>query len=269
MNIVCAGDCVIDRYVDLGVERCGGISFNVAVHARRAFPADDRIQLVSAVGNDDLGRRMLECVANSGVDACVRTLTGETALQPIKLTSDGDRTFLDYRAGVLESLELDAAARRVIGAADVLATPLYAQIAGLFDRIMRCPTRARRVVDFADIADDPRMERVVPYVDQLDIAFFGIAAGDTSTIDALKALAAAHDKLFVITLGAAGSLAVGRGSLATCSAIPVAEIVDTTGAGDSFAAGFLAAYCHGADLGESLAAGARRAAGVLTRIGTY
>ncbi|NJN51428.1 MAG: hypothetical protein HC809_06260 [Gammaproteobacteria bacterium] len=59
MNIVCAGDCVIDRYVDRHLEQCGGISFNVAVHARRALPMTDSVHLISAVGDDDAGRRLL------------------------------------------------------------------------------------------------------------------------------------------------------------------------------------------------------------------
>ena len=48
MNIVCAGDCGVDRYVDLGVDRPGGKTLNTAVTARRLFDPADRIAVVTA-----------------------------------------------------------------------------------------------------------------------------------------------------------------------------------------------------------------------------
>ena len=47
----------------------------------------------------------------------------------------------------------------------------------------------------------------------------------------------------------------------------VDEVVDTTGAGDAFAAGFLSQYCYGKDVSASLKNGASLAAGVIQRIG--
>ncbi|NJN51427.1 MAG: hypothetical protein HC809_06255, partial [Gammaproteobacteria bacterium] len=155
---------------------------------------------------------------------------GDTATQPIRLTTDGDRQFYDFAAGVLATYTLDADARALIAAADVLMTPLYEQIEELFESVMRAPTHALRVVDFADIADDPRIERVLAFVDRLDIAFLSLDPTQTDFRIALQTLAADCDKLFVITLGAGGSIAASRSATVVQPALAVPRVVDTTGA---------------------------------------
>ncbi|HVM23739.1 MAG TPA: adenosine kinase [Sphingomicrobium sp.] len=71
----------------------------------------------------------------------------------------------------------------------------------------------------------------------------------------------------VITRGAHGALAVENGQCVEIEAAPVAQVVDTTGAGDLFAAGFLAGRCRGRDLRGSLQAGAITAAEVISHFG--
>ena len=74
-------------------------------------------------------------------------------------------------------------------------------------------------------------------------------------------------KTLVITRGAAGAVAVSGEFAADCPAAPVEQVVDTTGAGDLFAAGFIAARCRGRDLAASLRAGSLAAAEVISHFG--
>ena len=74
-------------------------------------------------------------------------------------------------------------------------------------------------------------------------------------------------KVLVITRGADGALAVEDGATVEIPAAPVARVVDTTGAGDLFAAGFLSARCRGRDLRGSLEAGSLCAAEVISHFG--
>ena len=71
----------------------------------------------------------------------------------------------------------------------------------------------------------------------------------------------------VVTRGAAGSMAIEDGQRAQIPAVPVERVVDTTGAGDLFAAGFLAARCRGHGLQRCLEAGALAAAEVISHFG--
>jgi sugar/nucleoside kinase (ribokinase family) len=84
--------------------------------------------------------------------------------------------------------------------------------------------------------------------------------------DCLDALAPKVGTL-VITRGAEGAVAVEQGQRAEIQAAPVERIVDTTGAGDLFAAGFLAARCRGRELKACLETGAMAAAEVISHFG--
>jgi sugar/nucleoside kinase (ribokinase family) len=84
-----------------------------------------------------------------------------------------------------------------------------------------------------------------------------------SAVDAVK------DKVetLVVTRSEKGAVAVCRGERAAVAAEPVDEVVDTTGAGDLFAAGFLAGQAQGRSLEASLRLGAIAAAEVISHYG--
>ena len=71
----------------------------------------------------------------------------------------------------------------------------------------------------------------------------------------------------VVTRGAGGAMAVEKGERVDVPAAPVAKVVDTTGAGDLFAAGFVTARCRGRTLRHCLEAGTAAAAEVISHFG--
>jgi sugar/nucleoside kinase (ribokinase family) len=80
-------------------------------------------------------------------------------------------------------------------------------------------------------------------------------AGVADVEAAARSLAALGPRVVAVKLGAEGALvATADGTLARCPALPV-EPVDTTGAGDSFDAGFLAGWLAGRPLEACLALG--------------
>ena len=76
-----------------------------------------------------------------------------------------------------------------------------------------------------------------------------------------------HVATLVITRGAHGAMAIERDYLVEIPAAPVDRIVDTTGAGDLFAAGFLAGRCRGRPLRGCLETGAIAAAEIISHFG--
>ena len=76
-----------------------------------------------------------------------------------------------------------------------------------------------------------------------------------------------HVGTLVITRGAHGAVAAEKDYMVEVPAAPVERIVDTTGAGDLFAAGFLAARCRGKPLKACLETGSIAAAEVISHFG--
>ena len=81
------------------------------------------------------------------------------------------------------------------------------------------------------------------------------------TTDECIASLAEKVETLVITMGADGALASERGEVSRVAAAPVDCVVDTTGAGDLFAAGFLAGRCRDRSVVDSLNAGSHRRRG--------
>lgn len=76
-----------------------------------------------------------------------------------------------------------------------------------------------------------------------------------------------HHLLGLVTRSADGALVVRGGEVRAVDAFPAREVIDTTGAGDLFAAGFLAGYTRGIDYAASARLGALAAAEVIEHIG--
>lgn len=268
MKIVCVGDCGIDHYLPAGEVFFGGITANFARNARLAFPEDDDVQIISAVGDDDGAELVLSSLADTGIDCHIARLTGATPVQYIEILPNGERKFVRYEEGVLKNFCFGEAEQKIISRSDLLVAPVYLQIVGLFDKLMSIATAGQTAIDFADFLAHPDFELLERHIAQIDVGFFGLSSDDDATIARIESLANKHNKLFVVTLGAAGSRAyLGRHRI-DCAAVPVAKVVDTTGAGDAFAAGFLSRYCHGRNARDSLAAGAALAAQVVQRLGS-
>ncbi|WP_299306956.1 adenosine kinase [uncultured Croceicoccus sp.] len=93
-----------------------------------------------------------------------------------------------------------------------------------------------------------------------------LMAGVPDAETAIAALAAQVPTL-VVTKGAEGALAIAGGERVEIAAAPVDTVIDTTGAGDQFAAGFLAAHARGGDIAQCLHGGAEAAAAVIAHVG--
>jgi sugar/nucleoside kinase (ribokinase family) len=85
--------------------------------------------------------------------------------------------------------------------------------------------------------------------------------------DAAVAATAKRVPVLVVTRGEKGAVAVEGGVAAQVAAEPVEHIVDTTGAGDLFAAGFLTGRAQGRSNTDSLRMGAIAAAEVISHYG--
>lgn len=114
---------------------------------------------------------------------------------------------------------------------------------------------------FAKLIDEGRIH--ILFANEAEILAMGGVPHLETAIDSIK------DKVetLVVTRSEHGALATHRGERAQVSAEPIKELVDTTGAGDLFAAGFLTGQARGLSLEQSLKLGAIAAAEVIQHYG--
>lgn len=89
----------------------------------------------------------------------------------------------------------------------------------------------------------------------------------TEDFEAAVAAAAGLAPTLVVTRSEKGAIAIQNGVRAEVAAEPVEKVIDTTGAGDLFAAGFLAGQSEGRSLADSLTMGSVCAAEVISHYG--
>ena len=269
MRIVCVGDCGIDHYLPGNRKLVGGITANFARHAVAVFPHGDEISVISCIGNDTNGRIVREDLAAHAFDCQILEVAGDTPVQYIEVRDDGEKVFVRYESGVLAHFSISSGQQRTIDEADVLVMPVYVQITHLFEQVLANARPAQTAIDFADFRQHPDFDLLEQYLDRVDIGFFGLTRADVSLIGRLQAIARQRDKIFVVTLGADGGQVLAGDQQLDFEAVQVPGVVDTTGAGDAFAAGFLSLYCHGANMVDAVRQGARLAGKVVQDVGGW
>ena len=90
---------------------------------------------------------------------------------------------------------------------------------------------------------------------------------DTKNFDEVVSFAKELGKLIVITRGEKGSIAINKNEVVECDIQKNIKIVDLTGAGDLFAAGFLHGHVNNLSIKESLQKGTGMSAKVIQKIG--
>jgi fructokinase len=75
------------------------------------------------------------------------------------------------------------------------------------------------------------------------------------------------NKLIVITRSEKGSLAIKNNEIINCESVKVNKIIDLTGAGDLFAAGFLKEYVNNSEIKKCLSTGSILASKIIQKIG--
>jgi len=267
MDVVCIGDCGIDRYRPNGEEHVGGITANFAVYARQAFPADDSIHIIAPLGDDAQAKTVRQHFAASGIDCRFMARSGRTPVQEIEVDDAGERRFLVYHEGVLAGFRLEQT--DLPDTTGLVVTPVFAQNRDMFESVMQAATGIRTAVDFADFAEHPDLDLLRAHADAIDVGFFGLSPDHRPLFDGIREISEYSSMLAIVTLGADGSVLLKRGGDLRCAAAPVPTVIDTTGAGDAFAAGFLGGYCKDGDIEAALLAGSGLAAAAVQIVGGH
>ncbi len=247
-----------------------------AIFAHNLAVMGSKVGFISRIGADPLGEIALTRLAASGVDVSqVRKVAGPTSTGlTVILPRAGYRNILTYpgtmREMCFEDLNLDylAGAKHFHLSSFFLHRALRPRTAELF-RLMK----GRGLSTSLDTNDDPEdrwdddLFETLKFVDVFlpnEREAKKITRADN--LEAAIAILRQHVPMLAVKLGPEGALACGRQGSFRGPARSV-KALDPVGAGDSFDAGFIHAYVHGADSAECLAQGNAAGAFSTTRPG--
>lgn len=236
---------------------------------------------IGQVANDQLGGVFSHDIRAIDVAFTTPAREGEppTAQCLILVTPDGQRTMNTF-LGASQYLPVTALDRAMIESAAILYLEGYLwdpeEPRAAMQGAIRIAREAGRKVAFT-LSDAFCIERhrdsFNALIDkgEIDILFANEAEihslVQSDDFNGCVAAVAAKVPLLVVTRGEHGALAVKDGVRVEVGAEPVAKVVDTTGAGDLFAAGFLAGQVADRSITESLTMGAICAAEVISHYG--
>jgi sugar/nucleoside kinase (ribokinase family) len=251
----------------------GSTTLTAAAAARLGL----RVRLVSQVGTDALGS-FLRCRLDSvGVDTDLvsnhpHRNTGIT----VSLSWPEDRALITFPGTVAtfhwprDLTYLVSNTRHIHVGGYFLQKAFQSQCASLF-RL----AKARGVTTSIDPGDDPSNEweaACTAIIDDVDILFVNDReacrlCGCASRLEAIEKLAARVPTV-VVKLGAQGAVGQELGRFCTIEAFP-ASVIDTTGAGDVFNAGYLSAHLRSLSLRQCIEHGAAAGALATTWVGGF
>ncbi len=233
---------------------------------------------MGAVGDDELADFLLMVLAKRGVDtSCLRRKPGEaTAASILPIRPDGGRPSFHVPGANLSVVpaDLDAdvlrRARGVhLGGVDVtfgLGDPAFF---ALLDELRAAGTVVTMDL-LSELPDLLGMARAfLPHVDYVlpNESQARLMTGAEDVEEAARALLADGPRGVLVTLGEEGSLVVTGDGAERVPAIKT-EVVDTTGCGDAYCAGFLTGLLHGEDVLAAARWGTAAAARVATGLGS-
>jgi sugar/nucleoside kinase (ribokinase family) len=286
---LCSADDAERLYADMppATEKSGGSVAN-AMAGVASFGG--RAAFVGKVRDDQLGRVFVHDITSSGVTLVTPMAPASaglpTARSLVLVTPDAQRT-MNTSLGIAGSLFAVDVPDEVVASAAVLFVEgfLWDQpsVPEVLSTAMDAAHAAGRLVALSlsdplcvDRHRDEFLSLVSSSVDVLFanedeiVALYsgsgsGAAVGFDGALAALRARSGVQ--VAALTRGAAGSVIVAGGEVVVVPAEPVAAVVDTTGAGDLYAAGVLYGLTHGLSPSEYGRLGSLAAAEVISHVG--
>jgi len=267
--IALIGECLIElNGTPFGTvdQTFGGDSLNTALYLARLARSRIDVQYITAVGADALSSGMVQRWQVEGIDTSfvLRDGTRLPGLYWIQVDETGERNFLYWRNDsaarrLLKHQDFERVAARVAGVDLIYLTGISLAILPEEDRAKLTDLLTKLAADGVTIVLDTNYRSALwPSEDVARTAISALAPatdlmfatfdderelwGDETPRMTVARLHRAQARSIVVKLGAAGCLFSDGATIMPVTTSPVANVVDTTAAGDAFNAGFLSAW---------------------------
>ena len=236
----------------------------------------NKVGFIGKVNEDDLGGKYEEGLKKENVEYFYSKKKEEmpTGTCLILITPDSERTMCTFLgiAGKINENDVDVSA---VKNSEITFLEGYLWDEGdpkkAFNKAIENSNKAAM-----SLSDLFCVERHKPHFldlvkNKLDIIFANeqeaLSLIDTKNFDEVISFAKQLGKIIVITRGEKGSIAIQKNEVVECNSKKDLKIVDLTGAGDLFAAGFLHGHVNNLSLKESLEKGTEMSSKIIQKIG--
>lgn len=235
-----------------------------------------KVGFIGKVGRDTTGDFFQQALENLGVEPIILRGEKKSGKCVSLISPDGERTMVTYLGAALE-MKAEEILPTIFDGYDCLYVEGYlVQDHDLIRSAMQTSKQCglRVAIDLASFnVVEENLEFLRGLVrDYVDILFANedearAFTGETEPLNALNAISEMCD-LVIVKIGTKGALIKRHEEVVHVGIMAAAKRVDTTGAGDFYAAGFLAAYCEGLNLRQCGTIGAITAGKVIEVVGT-
>ena len=252
----------------------GGSAVNVAIDASRLGL---KTAVIAKIGFDSFGRIIVDELLKEGVDVSGLRISsrGGTGFTIVAIDRNGDIAMYGFKGAAeeLEPSEVDA---------EIIMNSRYVHIASLrIDTTIKAIEIAKNAG--AKISWDPgrvlakkglkELEKVIKSVDMVLANKYEVAAITGLDVEkyreSAKILKDMGPELIIVKLGSKGVYVLGKDIDEEVPALKVDRVVDTTGAGDAFAAGLIAGIVKGYSIKKAVIYANAVAALKITKLGSH
>ena len=253
-----------DVFYGTEIIRPGGEALNFAAHASHFKDID--VTLLGVVGKDKYAEAIMDSISKLDIDKTHIRIDEryQTANNMTYLTESGDRYYKDdsWNGKILDNIALNDNEIKILSESDVVFVHFWASC---FSQVVELKKTLgfKLAVDFDVYRDFSDMERFAPYVD------FFMISGSEELLPKFRELSNTYSCLFNVSLAERGSVTYFNGKEFRVQAVEVDTIIDTTGCGDSYHAGFVCSYMLENDIEKAMNVGSEIAAENLKHYGGF
>jgi len=234
------------------------------------------VSFIGKVNNDELGNKYEKSLTNEKVKYCYQkkeeAIPTGTCL--ILITPDFERTMCTFLgiAGKISDKDID---ENEIKNRELIFLEGYLWDEGepkaAFNKAINISNKTAMSLSDQFCVDRHKKSFLHLVNNKLDITFANeqeiLSLIDAKNFDEVISFAKQLGKLIVITRDEKGSIAIQNNEIVECDSKKNLKIVDLTGAGDLFAAGFLHGYVNKLSIKESLEKGTEMSSKIIQKIG--
>ncbi len=234
------------------------------------------VSFIGKVNNDEFGNKYEKSLTNEKVKYCYQKKKESipTGTCIILITPDSERTMCTFLgiAGKISDRDID---ENAVKNSELIFLEGYLWDEGdpktAFNKAINISKKTAMTLSDKFCVDRHKKSFLDLVNNKLDITFANeleiLSLIDTKSFDEVISFSKQIGKLVVITRGDKGSLAIEKNEVIECDSQKNLQIVDLTGAGDLFAAGFLHGHINNLSIKESLEKGTEMASKIIQKIG--